>query len=502
MEEVARVALSLCGSTSAAICASRHRKVRSKTRMKEAAAALLPMLVPPSFILRCTQEYVNSITAQTPGYLLLKEHGSWHYNDGSIHPQAGVNKCFHNIYVTTFQNLGYAMYGFAMSTDPRASSAFDPVCHAWRLQESGVVELTPTWNKPTWYFGIKVPDALVLELCRPNKTYAMLDLLFASQWASNELNDRLKDAVIQFNPQTTFWRELFSDPDLLYRVLCFAGGAYPMTLKGAFRVNKEFHSAVNRRFERLDVTQIGADEDIFDTKGTIHYPLVNQKSFAEATWGYVKKMMFEYNILLHRHTLFSKKWLALVLSFNVQWRFLHQMQARMIILTAKHPAGIQWQDLYNQVFSYQIQGDTLSWEAKLFGILEEARNKFYMDLCNLLELPPDENTIRPRPPKSWPLHQTYIVFDTHQNKVWGRNMETNKVESLTLDNFDAGHALTCIDTYGKPRCRGVTYRNYNLSSDSVSSDSFNKSMTDSISDGFRLDPDFAIVGAVFLKRRA
>lgn len=457
------------------------------------------MLVPPSPILLRVQDYVRMHADLTRGYLLLKEHGSWHYNDGSIHPKAGdVKQCFNNVYVTMFQNLGCAMYGVAVSEDLGV-----PFFHAWRLQETGVVELTPSWTAPTWYFGILIPDGQVSDLCHLN-TPALQDVLFATQWASSRLNDRLADAVIKANAVvlTTCWRDLPSV--LLYRVLCFVSAAYPMKLKGALLVNKDFHAAVKERFLQLGAAAPGADEDLFDLHGNTGCP-------PEQTWGDVKLHYYErYTTPLPAFV--SKKWLMLVISWNQLNRYLLSIR-NMCYSAVDHTLAFvadaqKWRYLQLEMqqavqFFGRPNGDSefFSWQMKVLSIREEARNKFYMNLCKLIELPPDENTIRPRPPKAWPLNQTYLVRDCGDFKnVEARNMETNQIERICLNEVDTGHSLTCIDRYGVPRSEGVLYRGYLNERGNNMSDDFKKRLADSISDGFLLDPDYAIVGALFVRR--
>ena len=450
------------------------------------------MLVPPSPILRRVQDHVRMHADLNRGYLLLKEHGSWHYNDGSIHPKAGdVKQCFNNVYVTMFQNLGCAMYGIAVSEDLGV-----PIFHAWRLQETGVVELTPSWTAPTWYFGILIPDGLVSDLCHLN-TPALQDVLFATQWASSRLNDRLADAVIKANAVvlTTCWRELPSV--LLYRVLCFVSAAYPMELKGALLVNKDFHAAVKERFLQLDAAALGVDEDLFDT---------------DKTWGDVKLHYYESVKDTRLPAFVSKKWLILVISWNQLNRYLvsiRNMCYSAVDHTLEFVADAQkWRYLQLEMqqavqFFGRPNGDSefSSWQMKVLRIREEARNKFYMDLCKLVELPPDENTIRPRPPpKLWPIRQTYLVFDIKNGRIQARNMETNQMEEFLLHEVNAGHSLTCIDRYGAPRCGGVVYRGYLNERGNDMSDDFKNRLAESIFDGFLLDPDYAIVGALFVRR--
>ena len=401
------------------------------------------------------------------------------------------------------------MYGIAVSEDLGV-----PIFHAWRLQETGVVELTPSWTAPTWYFGILIPDGLVSDLCHLN-TPALQDVLFATQWASSRLNDRLADAVIKANAVvlTTCWRELPSV--LLYRVLCFVSAAYPMELKGALLVNKDFHAAVKERFLRLDAAAPGADGDLFDLHGNTGCP-------PEQTWGDVYQNLgrIHYQNLGRIHgekavripRFVSKKWLVLIISWHQLKAFLmlccrrlqphNEMYMPLTYVADGHVWKSQMEEMTHQL---SVSPDYLEvFQMKILRIYEEARNKFYMDLCQLIELPPDENTIRPRPPMTWPICQTYLVFDInciHQyGRIQARNMETNQIEEFLLREVDAGHTLTCIDTYGAPRHGGVLYREYLNERGNNMSDDFKKRLVDSISDGFLLDPDYAIVGALFVRR--
>ena len=106
--------------------------------------------------------------------------------------------------------------------------------------------------------------------------------------------------------------------------------------------------------------------------------------------------------------------------------------------------------------------------------------------------------------KAWPLKQTYLVHDLFCGGdfkyVDARNMETNQIERFSLNEVDAGHSLTCTDRYGVPRYGGVVYREYLNERQNDMSDDFKNRLANSIFDGFLLDPDYAIVGALFVRR--
>ena len=101
---------------------------------------------PPSHVRQAVQTFLEPNAECVPGYKLLKQHGRWWYNDGSVNESIGhVKECFFNVYSCSFlgRSYGTAAYGLAVADDiPLA------LPHAWRVvtDTDTICELTPSWN--------------------------------------------------------------------------------------------------------------------------------------------------------------------------------------------------------------------------------------------------------------------------------------------------------------------------------------------------------------------
>ena len=132
--------------------------------------------IPPN-IKKTVEQFIKVQATCLPSYHVLETHGGWYYNDGRIASLIGeMKECFYNVYEQLPCQLK-PFYGFATMEDYAL-----PLQHAWLVDDAGnVVEHTPGWNTPTWYFGIHVPEELVREVCELS-TPAGQDVLFAFQW--------------------------------------------------------------------------------------------------------------------------------------------------------------------------------------------------------------------------------------------------------------------------------------------------------------------------------
>lgn len=136
----------------------------------------------PESIRSAVEQYAKVQAGCLRSYKILAERGKWFFNDGTIsEPRGEVKACFRNVWQMLPQSNMHPVYGFALG------ERFPfPLMHAWLVDNDGrVIERTPSWNTPTYYFGLHVPKDLALAVCAINSP-ACQDVLFAYQWFKNK----------------------------------------------------------------------------------------------------------------------------------------------------------------------------------------------------------------------------------------------------------------------------------------------------------------------------
>ena len=141
---------------------------------------------------------------------------------------------------------------------------------------------------------------------------------------------------------------------------------------------------------------------------------------------------------------------------------------------------------------------------EVFWKRDELRKAYYQEVCHHLQLPPDKNTLHPRPPSTWDPKRTYILSKMDNSQCVVIRLDSHIMEVFPLHDFVNAYTPECIHTYMSARVGGVIWRGPYPNSSHFKNTDFGqdrtlKSIHDGLSDGFiSLPPDYAIVTYVFL----
>ena len=387
---------------------------------------------PPSNVRQAVETFLKPTAELVPGYKLLEKHGRWWYNDGCVNKPIGEAKqCFYNVYSSCSFGASYgtAAYGFAV-----AENIPFPLQHAWRVMTGTdtIYELTPSWNKPTWYYGILVSDEMLMEICHHN-TPACQDVLFATanRWIESKDSTfpaRFGEHVKLMNPNvdaTACEEPHFHDAlimsivpaDLMLSILCFVQGADFYNLDAAFKTCKAWNALVKERRRQVGCVRLDQkDLSIYQSFDTVYVPTRYKEliGFWEESESYFNKLCM-LSVQIQRYI---EGVIPITSSFTSTFdpSFRNAYVDMMIGIIDKAPATV--------------------WKLQMYKKLMELRLRIYKELCECMSVPPDPNMVQPLPPKHWPAEYTFIVVARAQSFTKDRLTHSTFTASKSSDSLE------------------------------------------------------------------
>jgi len=173
-----------------------QRATRART-----AAWLAQSQTAPDSVQQHAYAMIDMIAQFSPAVRVLRDHGTWYYRPGTAVPptdyvQQQPRECFANAFRFDV-NTVYAGY---YSTQDLQFAFFTD--HAWNMRDDGVViDTTLPHGTAAWYFGLKVPRALVMQLAgHAAQSPGGLNYLDAIRFQEAAQRERSLDALRAANP--------------------------------------------------------------------------------------------------------------------------------------------------------------------------------------------------------------------------------------------------------------------------------------------------------------